>query len=225
MAISEARLKELLKAPEDALLERKPGTVNRDEIRRTVVAFANSVQNGQEAILLIGVDDRGNVLGVENTDTKQKEVRRVCAEDCYPEIAHQSQVFVIEGKPLVIVTVPPSRRRPHFAGPAYVRRGSESIAATAEVYEDLINSRVDKCRVLQTWRGATITYIEDRYRLQHGRVPGEWRASGECRIESSDAHRVRIQELGSQAFYTLRLEQVEIGYDEQKHRNSITVHP
>src|SRR6266849_6382221 len=114
MPISDARLRELLKAPEDALLERKPATAKRDEIRQTVVAFANSVQDGQEAMLLIGVDDKGNVLGVENTDSKQKDVRRICTEDCYPPIDHQSQVVISGGKPIVLVTIPPSKQRPHF---------------------------------------------------------------------------------------------------------------
>src|SRR5688572_23962904 len=123
MPLTEAQFQQALRAQEDAYLERKPETANREEIRRTAVAFANTVEDGREAVLLVGVDDAGNVVGVQNPDTKQRDIRRILTDDCYPPIQHQAQVFVDKGRNVVAITIPSSRLRPHFSGPAFVRRG------------------------------------------------------------------------------------------------------
>jgi predicted HTH transcriptional regulator len=225
MPLTEAQFQQVLRAPEDAYLERKPETANREEIRRTAVAFANTVEDGREAVLLIGVDDNGNALGVQNPDVKQRDVRRILMEDCYPPIQHQAQVFGVAGRNVVAITIPSSGQRPHFSGPAFVRRGAESVNATAAQHEDLIASRTEKCRVLQGWRDQPITILEDRYRLDRGPVQGEWRAVREGRIVSCDSHTVRLRDSGSDAHFTLQLHQVEIGYDEQRHRKLLRVHP
>ncbi len=136
MPLSYDQFRHFLQADEDAHLERKPEGTNREEIRRTAVAFANSVEEGREAVLLIGVADDGRVLGVADTDAKQKLIRRILVEDCYPPIEHQAQVFDVDGVKVVTVTIPHSLARPHFSGPAFVRRGAESVNATAEQYED-----------------------------------------------------------------------------------------
>ena len=225
MALTEAQLRALITAPEDAYLERKPENVNREELRRTVVAFANSVTEGRDAVLFIGISDQGQVLGVQNTDRKQIEIRKICTEDCYPPITYQTQVLNVNSVHIVAVIIPESRQRPHFAGAAYIRRGSESIVATPQLYEDLIASRHEKCRVIQRWLNMVITVVEDRYRLDHGRVPGEWRASRECMVLGCDAHTVRLKDQGSDNVFRVSLRQVEIGFDERQHRHQLTVGP
>lgn len=225
MPLTEFQFQQVLHAQEDAYLERKPETANREEIRRTAVAFANTVEDGREAVLLIGVDDDGNVSGVQNPDAKQKDVRRILTEDCYPPIEHQAQVFAAAGRSVVAITIPTSGQRPHFSGPAFVRRGAESVNATPAQYEDLIASRTEKCRVLQTWRDQPITILEDRLRLDHGPVQGQWRAVREGRVVSCNSHTVKLRDTGSDAHFTLQLQQVEIGYDEQRHRKLLRVHP
>jgi hypothetical protein len=225
MPLTEAQFHQLLRAQEDAYLERKPQTANREEIRRTAVAFANTVEDGREAVLLIGVDDAGNILGVQNSDMKQRDIRRILTQDCYPPIEHQAQVFEVAGRNIVAITIPSSRLRPHFSGPAFVRRGAESVNATAAQYEDLIASRADKCRVMQRWCDQVITVLEDRYRLDRGPDQGQWRANRECQIVVCDSQTVRLRDLGSDEQFTVHLQQVEIGYDEQRQRNLLRVHP
>jgi predicted HTH transcriptional regulator len=46
-----------LKSEEDNFVERKPDGVKRGEIRETIVAFANSLSEGQTGVLFIGVRD------------------------------------------------------------------------------------------------------------------------------------------------------------------------
>ena len=83
------------------MIERKPGGVNRAEIRQTLVAFANSVPEGSEATLFIGVRDKGEIQGVSNPDETQKLVRAVCEADAYPPIRYRAEVLK-EGDKLIV---------------------------------------------------------------------------------------------------------------------------
>lgn len=213
----------LLKAPEDGFVERKPEGVNRAEIRQTVVAFANSVPEGREAVLFIGVRDNGEIQGVAEPDAAQKFIREVCERDCYPPIRYHPEVLKEGARVVVAVVIPASDRRPHFAGPAYVRRGSESVIASDDLFEELIASRHDKARVLLGWRHNVISVLEDGYRLQNAKATPNWRASRECQVLACNAHTVRLFDISNGVNLTVPLPQVVLGYDELKHRNQITV--
>jgi len=52
------------------------------EFRKTIVAFANSVAEGEAAVLFIGVSDRGDIVGVGSPDSLQKTIREFCERDC-----------------------------------------------------------------------------------------------------------------------------------------------
>jgi hypothetical protein len=132
---------------EDGWTERKPPSVGGDDVRKALVAFANSVPEGEEAVLFIGVADNGTPIGVDNPDNTQKNIRR-WADWCYPAIRHTSRVVESGGKHVVAIIIRPDHNGPHFAGPAYVRVGSESPRASEAVFEELIASRVSKARPL-----------------------------------------------------------------------------
>jgi schlafen family protein len=132
-------LRKRLKNREDGFVECKPEGVSTEDIRKTLVAFANSIPEGEQAILFIGVADDGTLLGVNDTDKLQKGVRRVAEEKCYPPIkAHTCKVFEESGKSIVAVIVSASASRPHFAGTAYVRIGSESVKAPEQIFEQML---------------------------------------------------------------------------------------
>lgn len=126
-------LLERLNNHEDGFTERKTEAARSSEFRRTLVAFANSVSEGQTAVLFIGVADDGRVIGVANPDSLQKKLGEIAAKDCYPPVKCQSQVLTVDGKSVVAILVETSMERPHFAGPAFVRRGSESVVASLDV--------------------------------------------------------------------------------------------
>ena len=67
---------------EDSLFERKTDRQAKD-IRRTAVAFANSVRPGHTAIILIGEENDGKVSGVADPDEFQMKIRREL-EAIYP---------------------------------------------------------------------------------------------------------------------------------------------
>ncbi len=104
--------------------------MSTDDVRKTLVAFANSVPDGEEAILFIGVADNGAVAGVDNPDKAQKSFSKTASDWCYPPIKHTSRVIDVDGKHVVALIVQASHNKPHFAGPAFVRTGSESKNAS-----------------------------------------------------------------------------------------------
>jgi hypothetical protein len=146
--LPETELIRLLKSPESHWVERKPSGVNDDKICNTLVAFANSVSEGQHAVLFIGVSDDGKLQGVENADQKQKDVTRISEHRCYPPVKCEPTAIRVDDVELVAVVVGASSNRPHFSGHAYVRKGSESKKASPELFEEMIATRNDKVRLL-----------------------------------------------------------------------------
>ena len=164
---------------EDSLLERKVESDLRD-LLKTLVAFANSVRPGHTATILIGEKDDGTIAGVTNPDNIQKSVRKEC-EKIYPPILWRSQTYEKDGKPCVRVEVEYSGETPHFGGPAWVRKGSESIPASDEVFQRLIEFRLSMVRELAQWVDKEITVdgdagsveYEERKMRGHPRWPGQ----------------------------------------------------
>src|SRR5437016_4997291 len=110
---------------EDGWTERKEKGVSTEDFRKALVAFANSVPEGGEAILFVGIANDGNIIGVDNAEKFQRSVIKRAAEGCYPPIRYTARVVDVNGNHVVAVLVQSSHNRPHFAGPAFVRIGSE----------------------------------------------------------------------------------------------------
>jgi predicted HTH transcriptional regulator len=151
-----------LRSHEDALVERKPESLSGSEIMAAVVAFANSVRPDMTGVIFFGVADDGSVMGVSNSDSLLKTLRKQLHQGCYPKIKYEAHVLEVDGKSIVAVEVPSSAERPHFAGGAYVREGSESVLASPVQYERLIASRHTVAGVLADAIGETWTVMADR---------------------------------------------------------------
>jgi hypothetical protein len=136
---------------EDHLLELKTDRQPKD-IRRTAVAFANSVRPGHTAVILIGEGNDGKVSGVANPDEFQMKVRKEL-EAIYPAIVWKQIRYEKEGKQCIRIEIEYSGDTPHFGDAAWVRRGSESVAASPEQLTILVNLRSGKFRTLSEWEG------------------------------------------------------------------------
>ena len=213
---------------ESALIERKPDNFKDREARKVVVAFANSTPDGQEAVLFVGIHDKtGEVLGVANPEELQRKYVRVLAE-CYPAIVFHIHALPVDGKTVLAIVVPASRRRPHFTGGAYIRTGSQSVLANAELYEELILSRTDKTRQLLELKHthALVTVRGLNYRLGSQRIfsgGGHSEEIPDCKIEHCDAFRVRLYRLDSQTSFSEDLGRVTISFDDKKNRPMLLV--
>jgi predicted HTH transcriptional regulator len=120
---------------EDQFTERKLEGAGGSEFKKTIVAFANSLPANRTGVLFVGITDAGKMVGVENSDSLQRNIRRLAENECYPAIYVDMMALNVGGRIVVAVSVSPSTLKPHFAGAAYIRRGSESIAATPQLYE------------------------------------------------------------------------------------------
>ena len=196
---------------EDGLTERKQGLQSNDEIRKAVVSFANSVPEGRTAVLFIGVANDGTVTGIaaDQTDKIQKRVRRICEEDCFPAIAiHLASALTIEGKHVLAFEFAPSQNRPHFAGHAYIRVGSESVKASPSKLDELIASKNTKAGRLLAAKDKYehITVVIPAGANVPGFLPFSSRREWECYVQDCDAHSVKFYDIASQRYWTLPLE-------------------
>lgn len=142
---------------EDNFTERKLEGARPEELRRTLVAFANSLPEGRTAVLYIGVTETAELKGVKNPDSLQRKIRILCEHDCFPPIKYSCEVLNVEGNNIVAVEVLHDRNSPHFAGPAYIRQGSESVLASEKAFDDLITRRLDKIYEILKWKDKVVT--------------------------------------------------------------------
>jgi Putative DNA-binding domain len=140
---------------EDHLLERKTDRQSKD-IRRTAVAFANSVRPGHTAVILIGEENGGKVSGVSNPDEFQMKVRKEL-DGIYPPIVWRPSLYEKEGEVCIRIEIEHSGDTPHFGDAAWIRQGSESVAATSEQLGILVSLRSGKVRALSEWQGKQIS--------------------------------------------------------------------
>jgi len=221
--MSESELRQRIAHLEDGLTERKQGVRSKDEIRKAVVSFANSVPDGRTAVLFIGVANDGSVTGIpaDETDKVQQQVRRICEEDCFPAIAiHLATALPIDGKHVIAFEFAASQNRPHFAGHAYVRIGSESVKASASKLDDLIASK-------NTTAGRLLSAKEKHEHLTliipvGASIPGQYpfssRREWDCVVERCDAQSARFYDVAAQRYWDLPLEYLLFGRDPNRDR-------
>jgi len=203
---------------EDGLTERKQGLHSNDEIRKAVVSFANSVPQGSTAVLFIGVANDGTVTGIaaDQVEKIQQRVRRICEEDCFPAIAiHLACVLNIDGKHVTAFEFAPSQNRPHFAGHAYIRVGSESIKASASKLDELIASKNSKAGRLLTAKDKHehITVVIPAGASIPGHPPFTSRREWECYVAECDAHSAKFYDIAAQRYWNLPLEYLVFSRD------------
>jgi hypothetical protein len=223
-----ARLRERLAAREDNLTERKLEGVSSEDIARTLVAFANSVQIGSSAVLFIGITDEGRIVGVRNPDALQKTVRQVCEQKCHPQVEATISALSVQSDDrsadIVAVEAAASTRGPHFLGPAYVRVGAETVKLRDEQYDELFTRRLGKARQLLDWKSAIITVIVHGKKLGTTKRAGpDYRATHECTIEEVTPHFVRFNLLGFEQRCAEPMENLTLSWDEEQHRPMVLV--
>jgi hypothetical protein len=210
---------------EDNFVERKPQSVKGHELRQTLVAFSNSLDENQTAVLFIGVDDKtGAILGVEDPDKLQMRVGDA-GEECYPAIRPAMTVVEFDAKRVLAVEVAHSKDKPHFAGPAYIRSGSRSPKAPDSVYRDLLTSHCSKAGELLRWKNTAVTVRVINKKLGN-RYP-EWDPSinqeYECTVLNCDPFSVRFSLHGYDEYCTEALQKIELDRDSLKDRLLVIV--
>lgn len=121
--------------------------------------------------------------------------------------------------------MPFSLEKPHFSGPAFVRKGSECVNATTTEYENLISSRNDKCREIIKHGNIVFSVITERKKLGDPRMIGPGRHFHQCRIISCNQHSIRLYDISLGRNFSEPLENVSVLYDEDRHCPLLLIQP
>lgn len=115
---------------EDENREFKQTIDNAESLASEIVAFANS--NG--GTLYIGVDDTGNITGLDNPDVAFQTITNICRDRCIPPISPVCEQQNVQGKDILILAVKPDLNwaKPYrtAGGRFYIRSGRDKKDAT-----------------------------------------------------------------------------------------------
>jgi hypothetical protein len=204
-----------LTSGEDSTVERKTAS-DYNDCRKTAVAFSNSLPVDDPGIIFVGVYDDGRVQDGNNVESLQKKVSERISR-IYPPIFAQFKVMEKEGKEFLAVIVRGSPKRPHFAGPAYVRDGSESVEASDKQFAELISQRNSMAYALLKWKGKYITLDSQNQRIA---IPGY---RPRCMVLDCNQFFLTLQGPNSKHVYTFPLSEINLAFDHNQNRLEIRI--
>ncbi len=116
-----------------------------DKISRTIVAFANT--NGGR--LFVGIDDNGEVIGVNDIDTVQLSVKNILRDSIRPDVSLFTTLNVekVDGKYVLRIDVGRGTLRPYYLAShglrsegVYIRQGASNEHASEQTIREMILS-------------------------------------------------------------------------------------
>jgi len=134
-------IREILSLSEGKTIEFKRDLSSMKPILKTLVAFANTAGG----TLLIGRDDNGVIIGVDDVFNTEEKLASAIADSINPPLMPEIEITSLEGKALIIIRVA------HWRGPfylknqgpeegVYVRLGSTNRVAGPELIAELKRS-------------------------------------------------------------------------------------
>lgn len=136
------------------------------KLARSVSAFANT-DGGR---LLIGVRDDGHISGVRSEE-EIHVMHQAAFKYCRPEASIKFDTYHVNGRTIVMATIPPSEHRPVYAidengqQRAYIRIADENIVATPV--------HLTMWRESQRLQGIMMTFNENVSQLVHAMEGGQ----------------------------------------------------
>lgn len=221
MNVSEQQLLKRMRNFEDQFVERKTSSDGKDWVK-TIVAFANSTPIDSFSVLFIGVRNSGEIEPPKaDLDQLQRALNQKL-KNVQPTIPLTQQIISENGRQVLAVIVPYSTKRPHFSGPAYVRRGSESLLALPDDLDLLAQSQNTKVARILAHKGEQV-HVVNSLRTPHGASESYW--PGAPYIEDCNQDFVTIGNGPNPSDrQTFPLNQIDIGIHYQSNRFQITIH-
>lgn len=151
-------LKNLIQTGENSFLEFKHSVASPEKIAREIAAFGNT----KGGTILIGVEDNGEMLGVESYHEEEFWINQAAKEECIPEIPIKIEMVNLGERDILIVKVPEANKKPVYVKgkkfrQVYVRQQDESVVASDEYIEVLKKNYSDE--------GITFEYGEKEQQL------------------------------------------------------------
>ena len=107
-----------------------------------------------------------------------------------------------------------------------MRKGTKSIEASEEIYQDLINSNVSPSDKLITLKGMTVTIKSNKFILGQtvfSQTELHRLSEYECRIEEANAFFVRLYIFDTDKYASEPIRNITISYDEENNRPLLIV--
>ena len=158
---SRTELLRLIRGGEDTYLELKVKLSNTEKIAQEIVALANT----GGGVIVFGVNDQMRVEGVDDPESVQEDLVRICREEVQPPlIPFIDRIALDNGRRIVALDIE-TKRRPYRTrdGRFYLRIGAEKREASREE----ISALLDESRPLRyedvPALGATIDDIDEAH--------------------------------------------------------------
>ena len=151
--MTEKQLQSLIKQGESQEVEFKQSASSSKDLAREITAFANT----HGGTLIIGVDDNGIVVGVEDFKATEQIITNALNHNCQPAIRAAISRIDISGKTLVVVEIPEGTSKPCEANHiVYMRTGSSTRPASREEKQDMYISKIKEGYDLLPVKDATL---------------------------------------------------------------------
>jgi ATP-dependent DNA helicase RecG len=158
---SRVELLRLIRGGEDTFLELKVKLSNTEKIAQGIVALANT----GGGVIVFGVNDQMRVEGVDDAESVQEELVRICREEIQPPLVPFVDRIAFDNGRRVVALDVEGKRRPYRTrdGRYFLRIGSEKREASREELSALL----DESRPLRYENapvaGATIQDIDEAH--------------------------------------------------------------
>ncbi len=130
------QLNNLIFEGEGLTVEFKRKVSSPEKIARAMIAFANM----HGGVLIFGIDDDGSVVGVDSEKEEIDLILQAAKQHCYPPLEPKIEIFELNGKDVIVVTIEQSQDKPHHlvssngdAGKVFIRLGSQNVVASEEM--------------------------------------------------------------------------------------------
>lgn len=141
-------IKELINGGESKTVEFKEDFPQKNQISKTVCAFANRAGG----YIVVGVNDRGDVKGLSNDllDEYLDRVSNIVHDSVYPMLIPELYTYKIDNKNVIVVQVYPGNMPPYYIKSdgklkgTYIRVGKTNKQADSEMIQELERRRVNK---------------------------------------------------------------------------------
>lgn len=157
--LTRSDLKNLIQTGESSFLEFKNRVASPEKIAKEIAAFANT----KGGTILIGVDDNGDMVGVEGYYEEEFQLNQAAQDECIPEVPIEIELVHNGGeRDILLVKVPEAEEKPIYVKGkkiryVYIRAEDESVVASDEYVEVLKKNYSDE--------GVTFQYGEREQQL------------------------------------------------------------
>jgi len=130
-------IRKLINRPESEVLEFKSHIPDARHLAAIISAFANT-DGGR---LIVGIRDDGSIVGLDDADRIRLQIKQAL-KSISPPIQVEIETVSIDGKSILVVTVPKGSQSPYLAaGLAFQRLGARIIPITSQVLYSEITKR------------------------------------------------------------------------------------